>query len=182
MVPAASARAQRPAGAPGPDLERELASYRPGGFAPSDSIVAEARSLRATLDQALRPLPEAVLRDRLRGLVELVNAGVANPLPGAALDMRAAALWVAGAPLPALVWEGAVEREALRQFRFFPSVAALVAFLEARSAAARCLAARLGLLLADADRRAHARARYVAREAAWHGARPGLVANNQERA
>jgi hypothetical protein len=74
-----------------------------------------------------------------------------------------------------------VEREALRQFRFFPSVAELAAFLQARSASARCLAARLGLLLADVDRRARARQRHALREAAWHDARPGLSSNHENR-
>lgn len=167
--------------APGPELARELACFRPGGFAPPASLEPEARSLLARLDQALRPLPEATLRVRLRNLAEIVNAGVANPLPGAALDMRCAALWVACAPLPAVVWEGAVEREALRAFRFFPSVAELTAFLQERSAPARCLAARLGLLLADMERRARAYQRQAQREAAWHAARPGLLNSSEKR-
>lgn len=166
---------------PGAELARELACFRPGGFAPPEQIVPEARALLARLEHALNPMPEAALRTRLRDLTEIVNAGVANPLPGAALDVRCAALWVACAPLPALVWEGAVERDALRLFRFFPSVAELVAFLQGRSAPARCLATRLELLLADVDRRARARQRHAQREAAWHAARPGIFAQNENR-
>lgn len=152
----AAAPAGSPGLRPGPALALYLASYRPGGFAPSAAQLAAATILLPVLEQALVPLPEPALRTYLYDLAEMLNAGVANPLPGTALGLRCMALVAACAPLPAVVWDSATTREALAHFRFFPSAAELVAFLAARAAPHHGTAVRLRLMLAEARHRTRA--------------------------
>ncbi|MBX0345193.1 hypothetical protein K2X14_10145 [Acetobacter sp. TBRC 12305] len=137
---------------PGPMLARYLATYRPGGFPPPAALLVEARSLLPRIEQALAPLDPALLQASLRDFAEILNAGVANPLPGVGLDLRCQALAVVCADLPAMVWTGAVMHDALCQFRFFPSAAEVRAFLHARCAPLYGMAACLRLMLAQAER------------------------------
>ena len=149
---------------PGRALAHQLEAFRPGGFAPPPAIVEEARALLPVYTRALSPLPEPELACVVEEFAEMLNAGVANPLPGVALQLRCVALGVACAAVPALAWHGASVRRALVAFTFFPSAAQLVALLEEQCGAARATHGRLRLLVAEADRRA---ARAQAQERRW---------------
>ena len=138
---------------PSPALAGQLEAFRPGGFAPPPPVVAEARALLPAYAQALAPLPEPELARMVEEFAEMLNAGVVNPLPGVALQLRCVALVAACAGVPALAWSGGSVRKALVAFTFFPSAAQLVALLEMQCGAVRATHGRLRLLVAEADRR-----------------------------
>lgn len=131
---------------PGPALAGYLAGYRPGGFTPPEVLLPR-------IEQALAPMPHAMLHARVYDFAEILNAGVANPLPGVALELRSQALLAVCSDLPAAVWVGTVWHDALCQFRFFPSAAEVRDFLHGRCAALYGMAACLRLMLAQAGKR-----------------------------
>lgn len=150
-----------------PALVGVLDGFRPGGFAPPICVLEEARTVLPALARALAPLPERELTHVVEEFAEMLNAGVANPLPGVALQLRCVALVTACATVPALAWTSVAVRQALVTFTFFPSAAQLVALLEAQCGLARVTYGRLKLLVAEADtRQARARAQAV-RWAQW---------------
>lgn len=158
-----------------PALVGVLDGFRPGGFAPPICVLEEARTVLPALARALAPLPERELTRVVEEFAEMLNAGVANPLPGVALQLRCVALVTACATVPALAWTSVAVRQALVTFTFFPSAAQLVALLEERCGAARALYGRLNLLMAEADRRAAQERAQQERWAQWeqrHGGRP----------
>ncbi|WP_338332012.1 hypothetical protein [Acetobacter sp. LMG 32666] len=172
-----SARARTPVRLPGisPALAARLESFRPGGFAPPAHIVAEAQAILPAYGHALRPLPEPELACMVEEFAEMLNAGVVNPLPGVALQLRCVALVAACAGVPALAWSGATVRRALVAFTFFPSAAQLVALLEEQCGMARATHSRLRLLVEEAQQRAAREQAQALRWAQWeqrHAARP----------
>ncbi|MFT8468737.1 hypothetical protein [Acetobacter syzygii] len=159
--------APSPVPALSPALAGMLEGFRPGGFAPAPSLEQEARAALPAYARALAPLPHAELARVVEEFAEMLNAGVANPLPGVALQLRCVALVAACAGVPALAWRGPAVHRALVTFTFFPSAAQLVALLEAQCGLARVTYGRLKLLVAEADtRQARARAQAV-RWAQW---------------
>lgn len=149
---------------PSPALAGQLEAFRPGGFAPPAALVDEARALLPAYTRALSSLPVLELTSRVEEFAEMLNAGVVNPLPGVALQLRCVALVTACATVPALAWSEATVRRALVAFTFFPSAAQLVALLEAQCGEARATQGRLRLMVAEADRRM---ARAQAQELRW---------------
>lgn len=147
-----------------PALAGQLDAYRPGGFAPPAQILREARKVLPAYAHALAPLPEHELAGVVEEFAEMLNAGVVNPLPGVALQLRCVALVAACAAVPALAWTGHAVRCALVAFTFFPSAAQLVALLEGQCGVARATYSRLRLLVAEADQRA---ARERAQDQRW---------------
>lgn len=136
-----------------PALAAHLAALRPGGFAPSVALEAEARAALPAYTRALAPLPEPQMSALVEEFAEMLNAGVVNPLPGVALHLRCGALAAACATVPALAWNAVSVRRALVAFTFFPSAAQLVTLLEEQCGMARVTHGRLRLLVAEADQR-----------------------------
>ncbi|MFT8419621.1 MAG: hypothetical protein ABF636_12455 [Acetobacter sp.] len=158
-----------------PALVGQLEVFRPNGFAPPAALVAEARAALPAYRHALAPLPELELARMVEEFAEMLNAGVVNPLPGVALQLRCVALEAACAGVPALAWSGTSVRRALGAFTFFPSAAQLVALLEEQCGMGRATYGRLRLLVAEADRRMAREHAQAARWVQWeqcHGARP----------
>lgn len=126
-----------------PALAAHLAALRPGGFAPSVALEAEARAALPAYTRVMAPLPEPQVSALVEEFAEMLNAGVVNPLPGVALHLRCGAL----------AWNAVSVRRALVAFTFFPSAAQLVALLEEQCGMARVIHGRLRLLVAEADQR-----------------------------
>ena len=150
-----------------PALLAHLAVLRPGGFAPPATLEAEARAALPAYTRALAPLPEAELAAMVEELAEMLNAGVVNPLPGVALQLRCVALVAACATVPALAWTAGAVRHALAAFTFFPSAAQLVALLEEQCGMARVTHSRLRLLVTEAEQRVLRAQAQERRWAAW---------------
>lgn len=149
---------------------------------PTAGEVQEARQALAQFDHALRPPTQHALSKAVQDFAEMVNAGAANPMPGSALKMRATALAIACAELPAMAWDNGLTREAMGRFKFFPSVAEVVALINERTAPMRETAAALKVMLHKAQQRTEEQKReeisaeekeaVAAKMAAWRATNP----------
>lgn len=104
---------------------------------PSREVIAEARRILPELEKHLNPAPGERLKAEIDHFLDMLNASVSNPQDTDALLMRKSALAIALEGTPALVWSKATLRAAQRRFKFFPSVAELVAMLEEQIAPMR---------------------------------------------
>jgi hypothetical protein len=97
-------------------------------YVPNQTAVDEAKATLGAAEASLRPIERVQFR---KWLLEL-SAGVANPPSGEKdFELRCTSLSIAISDLPAACFTDNTLKQAMRQFKFFPSAAELFAFAEA---------------------------------------------------
>lgn len=101
------------------------------------ALVDEARKILPQLQAFLAPSSQEKLSKEIWKFAEVLNAGVANPLSGEALEVRCVAVEIACDGLPEICWSRETYRAALKRFKFFPSASEIVGLLEEQCASAK---------------------------------------------